>query len=216
MRKSIRNNVQTILNAARELVSMANFGTYCGFRFFIWSADTNENRMHIHAAKDGKIAKFWLEPSVELADDGKMSDVDLNKCKKVVIQHLDEFKQKFSNELKKRNASKNKRAFIIDKTILEKMPLVSALVKKLNEIKNVICDNQNMRCAIEFRRKSNVEPWIEIVYNKRSNIQNIHFELQYNGRCFEFNKDVQFGNENEIADKIKNWITLAQSGKQIQ
>ena len=39
-----------------------------GFRFFFYSNEGSPREpMHVHVSKDGKEAKFWLKPEVQLA-----------------------------------------------------------------------------------------------------------------------------------------------------
>ena len=40
-----------------------------GYKFFFFSNEGDPREpIHIHVRKDGNLAKFWIEPSVELAD----------------------------------------------------------------------------------------------------------------------------------------------------
>jgi len=70
--------------------------------YFIFSGDIKESRKHIHiSVKKGRnrqIAKFWLEPKVEVFDKCKLSDKeineiikDINKNYSILIKQLDKF-----------------------------------------------------------------------------------------------------------------------------
>jgi hypothetical protein len=60
--------------------------------FLFYGTDVNENRAHVHVGKKDTqdFAKIWLEPEVELAKEGDLTDAQLkqlleiaeeNKCK---------------------------------------------------------------------------------------------------------------------------------------
>lgn len=46
-------------------------------QFYFYSNE--ESRMHIHYKRDGKKAKFWLIPAIELAKNNGFSKHELNK-----------------------------------------------------------------------------------------------------------------------------------------
>lgn len=60
-------------------------------RFFFFSRE--ESRMHIHIICPEGEAKFWLEPTVELAVNCNLSIQKLNEVEKIVKEHEDEFKR---------------------------------------------------------------------------------------------------------------------------
>ena len=72
------------------------------FKFAFWSGDRTQDP-HVHAKKDGKNAKFWLIPDVELAKgrSGGMSDHDLGTAKKLIKRNrdmiLEEWYDRFGN-----------------------------------------------------------------------------------------------------------------------
>lgn len=58
-----------------------------GYRFFFY---TNEHLpIHIHIEKDNKIAKFNLEPVVELAYSKRIKASELSEIRKLVVQNVE-------------------------------------------------------------------------------------------------------------------------------
>ena len=50
-----------------------------GYRFFFFSNEGDPREpVHIHVRKDSKLAKFWIEPEVKLADSYGFSARELN------------------------------------------------------------------------------------------------------------------------------------------
>lgn len=70
------------------------------YTFKIYSNE--EERMHIHVLCDGKEAKYWLEPQVELAKNTGIPEHKLNEIKKIVEKYADSFKEQFSQHIGKR------------------------------------------------------------------------------------------------------------------
>ena len=60
------------------------------FRFFFFSRE--EPRIHIHVSHTDGEAKFWLEPTVELAINQGLSQKQLNQALLLVQQHVKEIK----------------------------------------------------------------------------------------------------------------------------
>jgi hypothetical protein len=59
-----------------------------GYRFFFFSRE--EPRMHVHAyCADGE-AKFWLEPEIELAQNYRLSRLQLKQIEMIIEEHYDE------------------------------------------------------------------------------------------------------------------------------
>ena len=54
--------------------------------FLFFGTDVNENRAHVHVGKQGTemLAKFWLEPQVELANKGSLSDAQLKQIQDII------------------------------------------------------------------------------------------------------------------------------------
>ena len=56
-----------------------------GIRFFFFSNEGDPREpIHIHVRKDTNLAKFWLQPAVQLADSYGFSSRELNKIGKIV------------------------------------------------------------------------------------------------------------------------------------
>ena len=58
------------------------------YRFFFFSRE--EPRMHVHVASSEGEAKFWIEPMVELADNGGISAREITAVGKIVEERKDE------------------------------------------------------------------------------------------------------------------------------
>ena len=58
--------------------------------------------MHIHVLCDGKEAKYWLEPQVELAKNTGIPEHKLSEIKKIVEKYADNFKEQFRKHIGKR------------------------------------------------------------------------------------------------------------------
>ena len=199
---------------AKRITAMARFGYYGGFRFFIYSYDINEKE-HIHAEKDGKIAKFWLNP-VKEAKRGRMSSKLFERCRELVIEHEEEFIQKFNEEKEKaKNANSNKKAYSISKFVVAVLPVVENLLKSidLRKIKNIIPEEDERACLITFKRIQGVEPWLEIceVPNKG---QHVHLEIEIPGEPdFEFDSFVTTSNKAGVVKEITKEIDKAYERK---
>lgn len=58
-----------------------------GYKFWFYQADLTEPP-HVHVAKDGKEAKYWLQP-IDLARAGRFKSVDHNEISKIIRQNID-------------------------------------------------------------------------------------------------------------------------------
>lgn len=61
-----------------------------GFRFYFFSRE--EPRMHIHVQSQSGEAKFWLEPTIELAQHVGFSRRELNEALRLVQEHENEIR----------------------------------------------------------------------------------------------------------------------------
>lgn len=55
------------------------------YRFFYYAGDRDEP-LHIHIERDGKIAKFWLDP-VRLQSSGGFSRTEIAYIHKIINEH---------------------------------------------------------------------------------------------------------------------------------
>ncbi len=62
-----------------------------GYLFFFFSRE--ESRMHVHVAGSGGEAKYWLEPTVELARNHRLTQVELNEVVDIIEARYDELTQ---------------------------------------------------------------------------------------------------------------------------
>jgi hypothetical protein len=60
-----------------------------GFRFFFFSRE--ETRRHVHVYSERGEAKYWLEPSVELAMNHGLSAHDLRTAERIIGDRYDDF-----------------------------------------------------------------------------------------------------------------------------
>ena len=71
-----------------------------GFVFKIYSNE--EERMHVHVVKAEHEAKFWLEPTIELAENFGFNSKEIKKITKMVETYGNEFKQQFAAHIGRR------------------------------------------------------------------------------------------------------------------
>lgn len=66
--------------------------------FLFYNKDFNENRAHVHIGKRGteQFCKIWLEPKVEVAKQGDLTDAQLNE----VLQLTEEYRDKLLSQWK--------------------------------------------------------------------------------------------------------------------
>jgi hypothetical protein len=62
-----------------------------GFRFYFFSREEPRPHVHVHHA-EGE-AKFWLEPTVELAANYGLKAPRLTEVSKLVEEHVDEIRR---------------------------------------------------------------------------------------------------------------------------
>lgn len=60
------------------------------FRFFFFSRE--EERIHIHVQSPDGEAKFWIEPTIELARNHQLGDQDLRRALELVVEHQQEIR----------------------------------------------------------------------------------------------------------------------------
>ena len=70
------------------------------YTFKIYSNE--EERMHIHVICGAHEAKYWQEPTVELAKNTGISEHKLSEIKKIVERNADRFKEQYREHIGKR------------------------------------------------------------------------------------------------------------------
>lgn len=71
------------------------------YRFHFFSKE--ENRIHVHVVSPQGEAKFWLEPTISLAEYSGFSSTQLNSLQKIVERHKDEIIKKWKEHFKTRD-----------------------------------------------------------------------------------------------------------------
>lgn len=61
-----------------------------GFRFFFFSRE--EPRMHVHVQGQNGEAKFWLEPTIELALSDGLTRIEISTALRLVQEHEDDIR----------------------------------------------------------------------------------------------------------------------------
>ena len=59
------------------------------WNFLFWKTDYHENSVHVHVGKRSTehLCKIWLEPVVELADKGDLTDAQVKQVLEIVIEY---------------------------------------------------------------------------------------------------------------------------------
>ncbi|MGH9196663.1 MAG: DUF4160 domain-containing protein [Acidimicrobiia bacterium] len=65
------------------------------FRFFFFSRE--EERLHIHVQSPDGEAKFWLDPSIELARNYGLSEQDLRRVEALIGDHEQEIRDAWTS-----------------------------------------------------------------------------------------------------------------------
>lgn len=68
-----------------------------GFTFKIYSRE--EVRMHVHIISGEKMAKCWIEPEVEMAENRGFKDFEIRKILKIIVENEQSFKDKWKQHL---------------------------------------------------------------------------------------------------------------------
>lgn len=61
-----------------------------GFRFFFFSRE--EPRMHVHVQGQNGEAKFWLEPTIELALSDGLTRIEIGTALRLIQEHEDDIR----------------------------------------------------------------------------------------------------------------------------
>ena len=70
-----------------------------GLRFYFFSRE--ERRLHVHVQGQGGEAKFWLEPSIELAQNYGLSQALLRTAKRLITEREDEIRSAWEEHFKR-------------------------------------------------------------------------------------------------------------------
>ncbi len=61
-----------------------------GYKFFFFSNEGSPREpLHIHVRKGEKVAKFWLEPEISLAESYRMTSGELRKLIRAIAKNYD-------------------------------------------------------------------------------------------------------------------------------
>jgi hypothetical protein len=72
-----------------------------GYRFFFYAADLDEP-IHVHVAKSGREAKFWIQP-IEVAFAGGFKEHELNEIERLINERYSEILKVWERENAKRD-----------------------------------------------------------------------------------------------------------------
>ena len=61
------------------------------YRFFFYAGDRDEPP-HVHIEREGKVAKFWLDP-IRLQESGGFSRSEMGRIQKLVSMHQDSLRE---------------------------------------------------------------------------------------------------------------------------
>ena len=65
-----------------------------GFRFHFYSDEGDPREpVHIHVARPGEDAKFWLRPEVQIAYNRGMKTNDINRVRRTIEERADEIER---------------------------------------------------------------------------------------------------------------------------
>ena len=68
------------------------------FRFFFFSRE--EERLHIHVESADGEAKYWLDPSVELARNYGLNSQDLRRIEQLIEEHEQDIRDAWSDHFR--------------------------------------------------------------------------------------------------------------------
>jgi Domain of unknown function (DUF4160) len=65
-----------------------------GIKFFFFSNEGDPREpVHVHVRKDTSLAKFWLRPTVQLADSYGFSSRELNRIARIIENRISEIEE---------------------------------------------------------------------------------------------------------------------------
>ncbi len=68
------------------------------WQFLFWNTDYNENRAHVHVGKRGTehLCKIWLEPTVEVAQQGDLTDSQAKEVLAIASEYREKLLQQWT------------------------------------------------------------------------------------------------------------------------
>lgn len=68
------------------------------WNFLFYNTDFNENRAHVHVGKRGmeNLCKIWLEPNVEVAKQGDLTDAQLKEVFKITTEYREQLMRQWT------------------------------------------------------------------------------------------------------------------------
>lgn len=59
------------------------------WQFLFWNTDYYENRAHVHVGKKGtgRLCKIWIEPNVEVADKGDLTEAQAKEVQQIATTY---------------------------------------------------------------------------------------------------------------------------------
>ena len=68
------------------------------WQFLFWNTDYNETRAHVHVGKRGtqRLCKIWLEPVVELAQQGDLTDAQAKQVLAIAAEYREKLQSQWS------------------------------------------------------------------------------------------------------------------------
>lgn len=61
------------------------------WQFLFWNTDYYENRAHVHVGKRDteRLCKIWLEPEVEISQQGELTDAQAKEVLAIAVEYRD-------------------------------------------------------------------------------------------------------------------------------
>lgn len=72
---------------------------YLTWIFLFYNKDFNENRAHVHVGKKDTrtLCKIWLEPNIEIAKQGDLTDAQAKEVLELATQYKDKLLKQWEN-----------------------------------------------------------------------------------------------------------------------
>lgn len=66
-----------------------------GFRFFFYSEEGSEP-IHVHVNYGGAVAKFWIQPEIQLSSNIGLKSQDIKKAKNLIAENISLIEEKWN------------------------------------------------------------------------------------------------------------------------